>query len=132
MRMRRSTRRLMLTSSVLLAGILTLAILNSNATNTSTAAEAKVSAAEQISNANISALNTAEKGVESKKLSLAQFTKDAEDQREKALAEKAEAEDLAKKKLQKEQSNECLFWKQQKKLGKAANADAKIAKFCVL
>jgi hypothetical protein len=127
MRMRRSTRRLMLTSSVLLAGILTLGILNTNAT-----IETPTNKTESLSSIAASSAKTETGGAETKKLSLAQFTKDAEDQREKVLAEKAEADDTAKKKLQKEQSNECLFWKQQKKLGKAQNADAKIAKFCVL
>jgi hypothetical protein len=127
MRMRRSTRRLMLTSSVLLAGILTLGILNTNAT-----IEIPAAKTESVSSTTVSPVSTKVGGAEVKKLSLAQFTKDAEDQREKVLAEKADSEETAKKKLQKEQSNECLFWKQQKKLGKAANADAKIAKFCVL
>jgi DNA-directed RNA polymerase subunit M/transcription elongation factor TFIIS len=102
--------------------MLTLGILNSNAT-----IEAPTSKIE-----NLPSLNNSSASKTSKKLSLEQFTKDAEDQRERELATKAAAEDLAKKKLQKEQSNECLFWKQQKKLGKAPNADEKIAKFCIL
>jgi DNA-directed RNA polymerase subunit M/transcription elongation factor TFIIS len=122
MRMRRSTRRLMFACSVLLAGMLMLGILNSNATIE--VPTNKIESLPSLSNSSVDKT--------SKKLSLEQFTKDAEDQRERELATKAAAENLAKKKLQKEQSNECLFWKQQKKLGKAPNADEKIAKFCVL
>ena len=48
------------------------------------------------------------------------------------MEDKSNAEALAKQKLKKGKSVECLFWKQQKQTSNAANVDEKIEKFCNL
>ena len=58
--------------------------------------------------------------------------KDVEDNREQYLEEKRQADELAKKLAQKEKSVECVFWRQQKKLGKSTQADEKVTQYCTL
>ncbi len=60
------------------------------------------------------------------------FVKEAEARREKALAEKEEADLLAKRKLEKENTVECKFWKQQKNEKSGSKVDEKITEFCTL
>jgi hypothetical protein len=57
---------------------------------------------------------------------------DVEAQREKALDDKRNSDELAKKQIKKTKSVECLFWTQQKLHSSAANIDEKIAQFCNL
>jgi len=60
------------------------------------------------------------------------FAKEAEARREQMLAEKEEADLIAKRKLEKENSVECQFWKQQKTETSAPKIDEKIVEFCTL
>lgn len=60
------------------------------------------------------------------------FMEEAEARREKALAEKEENDLIAKRKLEKENSVECKFWKQQKNEKSATKIDEKITEFCTL
>lgn len=60
------------------------------------------------------------------------FMEEAEARREKALAEKEENDLIAKRKLEKENSVECKFWKQQKNEKSAPKVDEKITEFCTL
>lgn len=57
---------------------------------------------------------------------------DVEAVREQDMEDKRNADELAKQKLKKGKSVECLFWKQQKQTSSAANVDEKIEKFCNL
>lgn len=60
------------------------------------------------------------------------FIQEAEARRDKALAEKEEAELIAKRKFAKENSVECKFWKQQKNEKSPPKVDEKITEFCTL
>lgn len=55
-----------------------------------------------------------------------------EEKREAALESQRHEKEFTKAKLKQEMSNECQFWKLQKKMGKSPVANAKINQYCYL
>lgn len=55
-----------------------------------------------------------------------------EEKREAALESQRQEKELTKAKLKQEMSNECQFWKLQKKMGKSPVANSKINQYCYL
>jgi len=53
-----------------------------------------------------------------------------EEKREALLESQRQEKEFTKTKLKKQMSNECQFWKLQKKMGKSAVAGAKINQYC--
>ena len=60
------------------------------------------------------------------------YLQEAEQKRRQFLVEKANTDNIAKQKIQKTNSVECQFWKQQKLSGKNANADEKVTQYCTI
>jgi hypothetical protein len=60
------------------------------------------------------------------------FYQEVIDHRERMLAAKEEADALEKRRVAKEKTVECRFWKQQQLLGKLDKTDRKVLEHCTL